>query len=316
MKRISLTIGCILVILILSACENKTLIAAHEAVDAYNEAAISYNDSITDYNDAVALFETSNTELDEAIDNAQSIINQGEEPYDTETLLSFKAAIADAQNQKQNSPSVIESYSTLAIDDNAGKKDLEALITLADSEREEILTTVIPDVPTVPDYTSILAQIDDTCKIYQDSIQSLRQVTNPSTDFVIDRLQTIPTILAIDTVTEDNDPNGQLNKQGGYTGCVYFSDSQVDRNEIYIESGFDSVIDIGTTGGGCLEIFENTTDAERRETYLAGFDGTMFTSGSHYIFGTVLVRTSYLLTGTQQKDLTNQIEQALIKVQK
>lgn len=316
MKRMALVISCILMIVILSACENKTLDAARVSVDAYNDAAESYNELIDDYNASAALFKETNDALDEVIDEAQGIINEGAEPYDKETLLAYKAAVADAQDQKQTVPSEMDHYPIMAVDEKASKKTLEALIAQAESEKSKILAASTPAKLDIPDYSLTIDQIHSTYEIYEDSVQSLKQVTNPSTDFVIERLQTIPTILGIDFVTEDHDPNGQLNKQGGYTGCIYFSDSQVDRNELYIEPGFDNIIDIGTDGGGCIEIFENVADAERRETYLAGFDGTIFASGSHYIFGTVLVRISCLLTGTQQKDLTNQIEQALIEVQK
>lgn len=316
MKKMALVISCILMIMILSACENKTLDEARVSVDTYNDTAESYNELIDDYNASVALFKKTNDALDEVIDEAQRIINEGAEPYDKETLLAYKAALADAQKQKQTVPSEMDHYSMMSVDEKASKKTLEALITQADSEKSKILAASAPEKLEIPDYSLVIDQIHAAYIVYEDSVQSQKQVTNPSTDFVIDRLQTIPTILEIDFVTENHDPNGYLNKQGGYTGCIYFSDSQVDRNEIYIEPGFDTVIDVGTIGGGCIEIFGNKEDAERRNSYLGEHDGTIYSSGSHYVFGTVLVRTSCLLTGTQQKDLTNQIEQALIEIRK
>ena len=131
----------------------------------------------------------------------------------------------------------------------------------------------------------------------------------PSDEFVMERLALISTITDIDAVTEDHDPNGQLGKQGGYIGCVYFQDSQVDRSSIYITE--DNVIDIGTEGGGAVEIFSTKDDAGVREAYLAAFDGTAFSSGSHKVIGTCLVRTSSHLTASQQKNLTDEIEQVL-----
>ena len=131
----------------------------------------------------------------------------------------------------------------------------------------------------------------------------------PSDEFVMERLKLIGTITDIAAVTEDHDPNEQLGKQGGYIGCIYFTDSQVDRSLIYKQT--NDVIDVGTEGGGAIEIFANKQDAEVREAYLASFDGTAFTGGSHRIVGTCLVRTSYHLSASQQNTLTDQIEQVL-----
>lgn len=45
-----------------------------------------------------------------------------------------------------------------------------------------------------------------------------------------------------------------FNKQGVYICCVYFKDTQVDRSQLYIEDGKDNVIDVGTDGGGTIEV--------------------------------------------------------------
>ena len=131
----------------------------------------------------------------------------------------------------------------------------------------------------------------------------------PSDEFVMERLKLIETITEIAAVTEDHDPNNMLGKAGGYIGCVYFSDSQVDPSMIYSETG--DIIDIGTDGGGAVEIFSTADDAAVREAYLAAYDGTILSSGSHRIVGTCLVRTSNYLTASQQTALTDQIEQVL-----
>lgn len=49
--------------------------------------------------------------------------------------------------------------------------------------------------------------------------------------------------------------------------------------------------------------------------YLAGFDGLdAFSSGSHYVEGTCVIRTSNYVNETQQKELTQAVMQALIAV--
>ena len=76
----------------------------------------------------------------------------------------------------------------------------------------------------------------------------------------------------------------------------------------------ENVIDIGTDGGGAVEIFATPEEANVRNDYLASFDGGMFVSGSHYVEGTCLIRTSNYLNGTQQKELTAKITEALIAI--
>ena len=71
---------------------------------------------------------------------------------------------------------------------------------------------------------------------------------------------------------------------------------------------------MGTDGGGAIEVFATAKEANVRNDYLASFDGGMFASGSHYVEGTCLIRTSNYLNGTQQKELTAKITEALIAI--
>lgn len=146
----------------------------------------------------------------------------------------------------------------------------------------------------------------------QPAKQHPSQVIAPSDAFVISRLQTIPTITGIEAVTETHDPNGLLNKQGGYIGCVYFSDSEVDASKVYSKPG-DDIVDIGAIGGGAVEIFKTAAEANKRSAYLGVLDGTALTGGSHNVTGTIIIRTSHYLTATQQQNLTNEISAALLK---
>ncbi len=102
--------------------------------------------------------------------------------------------------------------------------------------------------------------------------------------------------------------------QSLHTSAIYFRNTLVDLDKVYIEPGFEGLLDIGTDAGGCIEIFANENDVKNRDTYLAGFDGGILSSGGHYIIGTVLIRTSNALTGTQQLELTDAIKEALLKV--
>lgn len=133
-------------------------------------------------------------------------------------------------------------------------------------------------------------------------------VENPSEAYIVECLQKISGITGIEAATEDNDPNGQLNKAGGYTAHVYFAHELVDPEELYE----DGIIANGTDSGGSIEVYATEEDALERDAYLAGFDGTAFASGSHTVVGTVVVRTSNLLTASQQKALEAEIVDTLL----
>ena len=314
MKKLHIGLFVFLMLLSLTGCHDKALEEATAAVTAYNEAAESYNVDIVSYNDACVQIEQAVSSLDSVIDEAQTVINAGEEPYDSSTLDNLKAEISEAQNVKATPPVAIEPLPVLTIDSEAKTAKLKELKSTAESKLAEVNTLTVPSTPSIPDYSKNETAIKNALSVYQDSIQSLKQVTNPDQDFVMDRLQMIDTITEIEAVTEETDVNGHLNKQGGYTSAIYFRDTLVDLDKVYIEPGFDGLIDIGTDAGGCIEVFANERDVQNRDAYLAGFDGGILASGGHYIVGTVLIRTSNALTGTQQLELTDAIKESFLKV--
>lgn len=316
MKKKLMIVTAILTLGLLTACgSEKVREEAVSTVNAYNSAAEAYNESIVPYNDAVSKIEEANTGLQGILDTAQAVINKGEDPYDPTTLETLKSALTSAGNAKVSAPAALENVDTLSVPDDAKKAELRELIEQATTASEELSSKTVPATPEIPDYSEVESTVSAAQKEYENSIQSLKQITAPSDDFVKDRLQRVDTITAMDNVTEDHDPNGQLNKQGGYIGCIYFTDSQVDRSQLYIEEGKDNIIDIGTEGGGAIEIFATADEAKVRDTYLGSFDGMgALASGSHYVEGTCIIRTSNILNGTQQKELTEKITQALIAI--
>ena len=132
-------------------------------------------------------------------------------------------------------------------------------------------------------------------------------IKNPPSEYVVECLQKIPLITEIEAVTERNDPNGNLNKQGGYTAQVFFSYALVDQTGF----GKETVIDKGTDCGGSIEVYRTEKDAKKRDKYLSTFDGGALASGSHTVVGTVIVRTSSKLTASQQRSLEYDIIAAL-----
>ncbi len=156
---------------------------------------------------------------------------------------------------------------------------------------------------------------NDTSTIYKliDSmeadLQIVAQIANPSSDWVESKLKNISSIKEIEAVTENNDPNKMLGKEGGYTSCIYFTISDIDSDSV---EG-DTVVAKGTDAGGAIEVFSSVEDAEARCEYLAGFDNTLLYSGSYAIVGTMVIRTSYRLDGENQLNLTNEITQEFTK---
>lgn len=312
MKKKLLALIMVMTMISLTACGNA-VDSTKESVGTYNEAVKTYNEQAGDYITAAQATVDANKELNDVMTGAQEVINKGEEPFDEETLTNLKAAMSTAADKQVADPELLPVYEEVTVDESASKEDLKAVKEKAEADIKAIQEVVIPEeIPEVPDYSEDITAITESQKAYEDSIQGLKQITAPTDDFVMDRLKNIETIADMAPVTEDHDPNGQLNKQGGYIGCIYFKDTQVDRSKLYIEK--DNVIDIGTDGGGAIEIYTTKEEATSRSDYLGTFDSTGFASGSHYVYGTIVIRTSNYLTGTQQKELTQKILNELIKV--
>lgn len=86
----------------------------------------------------------------------------------------------------------------------------------------------------------------------------------------------------------EHDPNQLL----GRTSCVYFSVKQISTDAV---SGSD-IVEKGTDGGGAIEVYANVEDAKNRCDYLKQFDNTLLYSGAYALIGTMVIRTSYLLS--------------------
>lgn len=121
------------------------------------------------------------------------------------------------------------------------------------------------------------------------------------------RIENIEKVSDICVVTEDNDPNGQLNKQGGYIGALYFSLDSIDYSN---DEDYQDTCEMGTDSGGSIEIYGNVEDAKKRNEYLKSFDGTAF-SNYHKLNKNIIIRLSNKLTATEQKDLAEKITKKL-----
>lgn len=224
--------------------------------------------------------EAQNDELNGEIEAAELLVATEELPLDPNTIPALENAIATAKTEIVEIPQMPSSV-----------EEIDA----ATAELQQI------------DLGDAISALSASETALSESIAKMKLVTNPSESYVIERLQGVDGVGDIAAVTEDNDPNGRLGKTGGYTAAVYFMSPLVDQADV---SG-NGVIDKGTDGGGCIEVYANAEDADERNDYLAAFDGGILASGSHKVVGTVLVRTSDKLKASQQADLEARIIEAL-----
>ena len=295
MKKRMIILGMIMVMsMSFTACKSTDYKDAVELETNKDYAgAMTIFETLVDYKDANAhaSFDKAadevakkNAELDKEISDAETVISEGKTALDETLFPSLETAISNAKADKKEIPVLTDETTDI----DAIVKELEAV-----------------------DYSNTISQLTESKNALTTSIAQYDQVNNPTETFVIKCLGTVEHIVDISAVTEDNDPNGKLNKAGGYTTQVYFSSDLIDQNSV---SGV-TVIDKGTDCGGSIEVYSTPEDAVKREEYLSGFDGSIFASGSHTVVGTCLVRTSDKLTCSQQKELEAGIVAALTKVE-
>lgn len=237
------------------------------------------------YKEAYEIVSNKNNELTELIEKSEKLVTSKDRALDEELRPLLETAISDAKAVKQKLP-------------------FKPFFTKNINKETEKLNKI--------DYDKEFLNLQNKYSALDISIKKYKLVDKPTEAYVIKCLKTITEIKNISAVTEDNDPNGNLNKPGGYTATVYFSDSRIKLDkEIY---GY-TVIEQGTDGGGAIEVYATVEDAEKRRDYLATYDGTIFANGTHTVIGTVLVRTSNEYTASQQKDMEAKIIEALTKIE-
>ncbi len=301
--------------------EYTAAIAAFESIPDYQDAAARLMDckyqnalalaSSMDAKDALAAF----TELGDHEDSAaraaaiQAAMDEhrAELARLDEQTAALDAALATADGlitgEKQPLDPQTKDALQVAVDAAAAKAELPAApITLADYQAA---TEALKAIDRTAATDSVLAATTAMAS----SIAQRDLITNPTEDYVIDRLSRVPDIAYLAAATEDNDPNGQLGKAGGYTAQVFFSSTLV--SSAYAKMPDLDVVKAGTEAGGSVEVYQTEGDAERRSDYLADYDGTALASGSRKVVGTVLVRTSNALKASDQQLLQAEIIAAL-----
>ena len=327
MKKIAAVILLIILICVIAACDSSSqsgqetqfpqmsLTDVEDTVAKYNEAVSAYNQKAQEYNEIVTQSLNETDELNTAITAAQIIAESGEIPLDAETLTALTEKIEIASQVSTNAHDYIPTFDLITMPNDLHSDEYIAYCKSITEQIEAIEAQPIPDFPEVPDYSNLINELETASNIYLSSVQSMKQVTAPDEDFVIERLKRIDNIVGLAAVTKDHDPNKLLGTEGGYISCLYFSDSRVDKTKLNIPAGKNNVIDIGTVGGGSIEVYSSAEDANSRNEYLSSFDGTTLDPGVHIVVGTLVIRISSKLTAEQQEEMRNLILSVLTSIE-
>lgn len=261
-------------------------LAIYETLGDYKDAqeradeCEQYISAIREFEQAKEQLEKLNMKLDSQIDNAYALVQDEAMALDEMFRTALETAISEAKAEKVE----VEVFPV----------ELEEI-----NKKTEQYRSV--------DYSVVLEKLDMAYANLDKSIRQFALVNVPAESYIIQCLGKVENVIDISAVTEDNDPNGNLNKAGGYTAQVFFSSDLIIQGSVY----GTTVIDKGTDCGGSIEVYETVEDAKKREEYLAGFDGGLFASGSHEVVGTCLIRTSNELTASQQKKMEADIIEIL-----
>ncbi len=288
-------------------------------VQVHEETAKTCNEAIGQYNEKAKEVIAANDELEAVITSAQELVDCGETPYEGAKITTLSNSIKDARNNEAATPELMEIIPENPADpdmEKAGKSDIEAATAALISDDEQnnnLAKKAMTEMEglSVPDYSGYINTLNTQSKELEDSYAIQKQITAPSEDWVITRLGRVADVANIAPVTEENDPNGNLNKPGGYTSTVFFGTPLLGTESL---TG-DVLIDEGTSGGGAVETYATVEDAESRNSYLGSFDGSILASGSHTALGTMVVRTSNDLKASQQETLTNAIVEAMTSLE-
>lgn len=246
---------------------------------------VPHREALASYENAVSMVNSKNKKLDDSLAKLTKLIDSKDETLNPQTKKDASEVVKSAKKERR--------------------------VVGEQPKKTDELNRKASELSKPLDYTATIDKLNKATTDVENGIKQLKQVTNPSQDFVMARLKEVPEIINMEPVTEDNDPNGNLNKAGGYTSDVYFESQNVDQSDVY---GND-LIEKGVDAGGAIETYKTNKDAAERDSYLGVFDGGVISAGSHKVVGTVLIRTSDKLTATQQNELTQAIIDALTRLE-
>jgi hypothetical protein len=128
---------------------------------------------------------------------------------------------------------------------------------------------------------------------------------NAQVQAVLDKVKnSTPTVTATRVVTESTDDNKALGKPKQYQYAGYFYDTRTESTEATTDN-------YGTTSGGAIEIFANSSDAKERAEYLEQFQTAFPQAGAYRVVDNVVLRASENYTASQQKQMLDLMQTAL-----
>lgn len=307
----------VILLLTLSACSEQQA-QNTTAVERYNAAVDSYLAEVQPYNEAITAL---HTELGGVLEEAKALLEGEIHAYDPSAMEALRSAMVEGANLGKAIPQPLKTYKYIEIPEKANSDALEQLSAKAEAALAQLEAAARPADAPIPDSAAILETLRASLKACQESIQLQKQITAPTDAFVMERLALVETIGEMEAVTEANDPNKALNTPGGYIGCIFFFDKQVDLTQFYDYQPEEGPLDLGFIGGGAIEIYKTVEDAQNRDNQLKMFDNTtvhtagqtsFFEPGAHGVVGTVVIRTSSKLSEEAQQILLEAIGKALL----
>ena len=267
--RVAVAIACVIVV---AACAIATVVTTNFA---------DYQKAVDSYQRSSAALQERNEELDQAVASLQFLVNSGAQPLEPQLITDAQQLISEAK----------------------GAKDSVTPMPLTTDE----IRTVTNKIRISGNYAQLIGRLNAAEDALEDSIALRELVVDPTASNVIERLRTVPHIIAAEAVTPENDPNGLLNQADGYSSMVYFTYSLILQDKVYGEG----VVGKGTSGGGSVEVYPTVELAEARNDYISQFDNTDLAPGYHEVVGSIVVRISDRLTPERQKKLADEVVEAL-----
>ena len=197
-----------------------------------------HKEAVEAYNVVVSDIQEKTDQLDGEIKKLQELVDNEDKPLDETTIDAAKEALK-----------------------NAGASKI--VIGEMPKATKDILSRT-KELSTPVDYSDELTALSTAYTNLENSKKQYKQVVNPSEEFVMQRILTVDDVADARAVTEDQDPNGNLHKAGGYTSTIYFESKTVNQSDVYVSGKYaDVLIDKGTDAGGAIEVYENVEDAEK-----------------------------------------------------
>lgn len=311
---ICVIIGSVIVVNVIQ--KNRAIEAYCNAVDSYNNAIGNYNAEVAEYNKLVNTINDNNKSFIKVINEAQTVIERSGNPYDDKYLVTARTQLiklADKDIKKIDETNI---KATIDYEPEIKKHKKEEIVNLTERINEDI--TVVENDQVIlsgkkselilEDYSKDIADVEKAKVDLIHSCSIQRQITDPSQEYVINRLDSVKNIANIAPSTLENDPNDGMSSENGYKVQIYFSTPLLSTENL---EG-DKLIKAGSSAGGSIEIFRTVEEAKSRDKYLSAVEWFPGKSGGyHFVMGSMVVRLSNKLSYNDRNELQDSVIKAL-----